>query len=195
VPVNEKVNIRGQGNFFGFSHDFDEDGITLNAKLKLRSLNALLDWFPLAGGFHLSPGVMIYNGNEVNATALVPGGETFSLGDDDLRSNPANPVHGGATISFKRVAPMVLLGWGNIVPRSEKRWSIPFELGVVFSRAPTAVLSLAGSACRPDGTFCRDVATEPTLQADVAKEQAQMNSDLEVLKIIPVLSFGFSYKF
>ena len=102
---------------------------------------------------------------------------------------------GAATVSFKRVAPMLVLGWGNIVPRGERRWSIPFELGVVFSKAPTGLLSLGGSACDANGNNCRNIAAEPRLQADLAKEQATMNSDLEVLKLIPVLSLGFSYKF
>ena len=195
VPVSERLNVRGGFSFFTFNHDFDEDGITLAASLKLRSVSAHLDWFPFGGGFHLSPGVMLYNGNEVDANAIVPGGRRFSLGDDDLISNPANPVTGSATVAFKRVAPSLLLGWGNIVPRSNRRWSIPFELGVVYSRAPTAALSLVGSACTVNGSNCRNIATEPVLQADLAKEQAQLNSDLGVLKAIPVLSLGFSYKF
>ena len=89
-------------------------------------------------------------------------------------------------------APSVVFGWGNVVPRGERHWSIPVELGVVFSRAPTAKLNLAGSACLPNGSNCRTIATEPLLQADVQQEQANLNDDLSVLKIIPVISFGFS---
>lgn len=195
VPVAERLNVRGEVNTFGLSHDFDQDGITLAAKLKLRSVAAFLDWFPFGGGFHVSPGLMIYNGNEVDANATVTGNKSFSLGDDNLISNPANPVTGTATVGFEKVAPALLLGWGNIIPRGDRRWSIPFELGVVYSRAPIATLSLAGSACAPNGTACRNIATEPVLQADVLKEQDQLNSDLKVLKAYPVLSLGFSYKF
>ncbi len=42
---------------------------------------------------------------------------------------------------------------------------------------------------------CRSCPTDPALQADVTREQNNINSDLSVLKIIPVLSLGFSYKF
>lgn len=195
VPVSERLNVRGEFNTFGLTHDFDQDSITLAAKLKLRSVVAFLDWFPLGGGFHVSPGLMLHNGNRVDANAAVPGGQRFSLGNDELISNPANPVTGTATVSFQRVAPTVLVGWGNIVPRGDRRWSVPFELGIVYSRAPTAVLSLNGSACTTNGAICRGIATEPLLQADLAEEQSQMNSDLSMLKAIPVVSFGFSYKF
>jgi hypothetical protein len=70
VPVGERANVRVGVNLLTFSHDFDNDGITMAAQLKLRSVNAYFDWFPFAGGFHVSPGVMLYNGNRVEATAL-----------------------------------------------------------------------------------------------------------------------------
>src|SRR5580765_6534586 len=82
VPVGERVNVRGGFNTFGLSHDFDQSNITLAARLKLRSIVALMDWFPFAGGFHVSPGVMLHNGNRVDANASVPAGKRFSLGDD-----------------------------------------------------------------------------------------------------------------
>lgn len=134
VPVSENVNVRGGFSAFSLNHDFDNDGITFAAQLKLRSVSAHLDWFPFNGGFHVSPGVMLYNGNEVNADARVPSGNTFNLSDARLISDPANPVTGTAVVSFERkVAPSVRVGWGNIVPRGNRRWSIPFEIGAVFA--------------------------------------------------------------
>ena len=195
VPVNDRVNVRGGVNFFNFNHDFDNDGITLAAQLKMRSISAQVDFFPFAGGFHVSPGLMLYNGNRVEATAFVPAGTTFDLGNETLLSNPANPVSGSATIGFKKVAPSVTFGWGNIVPRGNRRWSIPVELGVVFSRAPTATFSLGGSACLRNGTNCRSIAADPTLQADVREQETKLNDDLSALKMIPVISFGFGYGF
>ena len=103
---------------------------------------------------------------------------------------------GTAAVSFdKKVAPSVRVGWGNIVPRDDRRWSIPVELGVVFSSAPAAVFSLQGSVCASDGTNCQNIATDPELQADIQEEQAQLNNDLSVLKVIPVISVGFGVSF
>ena len=196
VAATERSNVRVGFNFFNFNHDFDtDDGITLAAHLKLRSVTTQFDFFPTGGGFHVSPGLMIYNGNRVEATAFVPAGQQFTLGNDRLLSNPSNPVVGDAKVAFAKVAPQITIGWGNIATRGDRRWSIPVELGVVFSRAPTGTLSLGGSACLPNGTNCRNVATEPALQADVRQQEADLNDDLEVLKIIPVISFGFGYRF
>ena len=196
VAATERSNVRVGFNFFNFNHDFDtDDGITLAAHLKLRSVTAQFDFFPAGGSFHVSPGLMIYNGNRVEATAFVPAGQQFTLGNDRLLSNPSNPDAGDAKVAFEKVAPQITVGWGNIATRADRRWSIPIELGVVFSRAPTGTLNLGGSACLPNGTNCRNVATEPVLQADVRQQEADLNDDLEVLKIIPVISFGFGYRF
>jgi hypothetical protein len=195
VSVTEKSNVRVGFNFLNFNHDFDNDGITLAAHLKLRSVTAAFDWFPFAGGFHVSPGIMIYNGNRVEAEALVPAGRTFDLGNDKLLSNPSNPVSGSAKVAYEKVAPAITFGWGNIATRGDRRWTIPVELGLVFSRAPTATLSLGGSACLQNGSNCRNIATEPLLQADVRQEEADLNDDLSVFKLIPVISVGFGYRF
>lgn len=195
VPVHERANVRVGFNMFTLSRDFDDEGITFGASLRLRSLTASFDWFAFGGGFHVSPGVMLYNGNSVNILAFVPPGQTFDLGDESLYSSATNPVTGSGKVGFARVAPSLTLGWGNIIPRGSRRWSIPFELGLVYSRAPTATVAFAGSACLRNGTNCRNVASDPALQADVAREQADINDSLAVLKVLPVVSVGFSYKF
>ena len=195
AAVGDRVNVRVGFATLSLNHDFDRDGIALAATLKLRSVSGMIDWFPFAGSFHLSPGVMLYNGNKVEAVARVPGGRQFTLSSTDLLSNPASPVSGTADVSFDRAAPMFVVGWGNIAARGSRRWSIPVELGAAFTRAPKAVLSLSGSACQSNGANCRNVATDPTLQSLVAQEQADLNDDIKFFRIIPVLSVGFGYRF
>src|SRR5882672_1119137 len=110
VPVLERANVRIGFNAFTFNHDFDNDGITLAAGLRLRSFSAYFDWFALGGGFHISPGVMVYNGNEIGVVATVPAGRSFSLGDEDLFSDATNPVTGAGKISFaNKIAPSLLI--------------------------------------------------------------------------------------
>jgi len=195
VPVGSRVNVRGGFSGLSLSHEFEDDGLVLDANLKLRSASAHLDWFPFGGGFHLSPGVMFYNGNEMHATVRADSGGTFDLNDRTYRSSPTDPVRGDASVVFKRVAPSVMMGWGNIVPRGGKHWSIPFELGVVFSKAPTATLGLTGSVCDPSGVNCRSVATDAGVQADVRAQEAEINDTIDVLKMIPVVSIGIAFSF
>ena len=71
----------------------------------------------------------------------------------------------------------------------------PTALFALFLVLAMLALTLTGSACTRNGVNCRKIATDPTLQAQVANEEAQMNEDISVLKLTPVVSIGFSFKF
>jgi hypothetical protein len=151
--VARKLNIRGGFNAFSYSRRFDKDGITYNGDLNLRSGSALLDWFPFGGGFHLSPGALVYNNIGAKANALVPAGQAFTLGGTTYQSDTANPVTGKRNLGFTMAAPMVLFGWGNLVPR-HKHFIFKFETGVVFqgsapADSPKALVRLLKKCSRP----------------------------------------------
>jgi len=188
--------VRGGFNVFNLSHTFETDGRTLDAALKMQSADLFLDWFPFGGGFHISPGVLIYNGNKVSGGETVPANSTFSLNHQDYISDPKNPVSGSAAITLGKAGPALLLGFGNLVPRGSRRWSVPFEFGIVYIQKPLMALNLTGGACAVNNpASCRPIATDPTLQAQVLAEQNKQNSDLSKLKVYPVISAGFAYKF
>jgi hypothetical protein len=194
-PVLERANVRVGVNTFTFNRDFENDGTALAASLRMRSVSASFDYFPFGGGFHISPGVMLYNGNRASAVMTVPAGDSFDLGDQEFYSDSANPMTASYSVGFAKVAPSLVLGWGNIVPRGDRRWSIPVELGIVYSGAPKTTIGFLGSACNRNGANCRNMATDPTLQADIAQEQVKVDKELSRLKMLPILSLGFSYKF
>ena len=76
LPLAGKLNLRGGANFFQYSRNITNDGIHYNGQLRFRSGEAHLDWFPI-GGFHVSPGVLFYNGNQLTANAAVPAAMGF----------------------------------------------------------------------------------------------------------------------
>ena len=195
VPLSRFANIRGGFNGFQYSRMFADNGIQYNGNLRFRSVETLVDIFPFGGAFHISPGMLAYNGNQVTANALVPGGQSFSLGDANFISNPINPVNGTGVLVLNKVAPMVRWGFGNMVPRN-KRFSFHLEGGAVFQGPPKTTLSLSGSACDPlVSLICHNVATDPTIQSQVQAEQNKINKDLTILKYYPAFSMGVSYKF
>jgi hypothetical protein len=86
-----------------------KDGIGYNAQLHLRSADALYDWFPFGGGFHLSGGALLYNGNAIKATASVPGGGSFTLGGVSYTSEPSNPISGTGELTMgSKAAPIIM---------------------------------------------------------------------------------------
>lgn len=195
VPLGGKLNVRAGFNAISYNRTFTKDGITYTGNLSWRSGEANVDWFPFGHSFHLSPGLIFYDGNKATANAAVPGGQTFTLSGTTYQSNAANPVSGSGKIDFDKAAPSFRIGFGNLIPRSGRHWSILAEVGAAYQGSPHAALNLAGSACAPNGTNCVNAATDPGVQANVQAEQAKLNHDLRFFKFYPLISIGFGYSF
>jgi hypothetical protein len=194
IAVSHRTNVRFGFNVFSYGRTFDKDGVTYKGNLDLRSAQATYDMF-LFNGFHISPGVLFYNGNQVNANASVPGGKTFTLSNTNYVSAAADPVTGTGKLTVYKAAPMLLLGIGNLVPRSARHFSTSVEIGVAYQGPPRVTLNLSGSACDSTGLFCRTISSDPTIQSNVAAEQAKLNKSASPYKFYPILSFGVGYKF
>lgn len=195
AAVSHRTNVRGGFNMLSYNRGFDKDQVSYDGKLSFKTIEAHYDIFPFAGRFHLGPGVLVYAGDPLTATASVPEGQSFSLGGEDYISAKSNPVRGSGKLDFNRAAPTVTLGWGNLVSRREKRFSIPVELGVAFQGSPKATLNLTGSVCDINGSNCRTIASDPTVQAQVVSEQSKVNNSISAFKYYPLISFGFGVKF
>ena len=193
TAITRRSNVRVGLNQFNFNQGFDKDGIHYEGSLSLRSVGALFDW-QVAGPFHVSPGVLIYNGNHIGGNASVPGGRSFSLGGNDYISSPSNPVTGLATVDFKKAAPMLLLGFGNLLPRSKRHFTMNFEIGVVFQGTPRAALSLNGSTCNSAGFNCVSIASNSSIQTQIQAEQDKINNSLKSFQFYPVISLSIGFK-
>ncbi len=198
VKLHRKSNVRVGVNRFNYSRDFDDDdsNITYTGSLALSSVDAAFDWFPFGGGFRLSPGLTIRNSSHVALNAVVPAGETIDVDDVEYLSTAADPIRSSGRISVASTRPVLTIGWGNIVPRT-RRFSVPFEIGVVFQGAPSATLAFTGTTCERNGRNCRDMATDPTIQSHVRAEEASLNDDLGLgaLRYFPIISVGFGVRF
>lgn len=194
VSLSSRLNVRGGFNIFQYSRGFNHDGIAYKGQLNLRSGEAHLDWYPLGHTFHLSPGLLVYNGNGATAIANVPGGSTFTLGGTTYTSDPTNPITGTGKLDFVKAAPTAMFGFGNLVPQN-RHFTYNFELGAVFQGSARTKLNLTGNACDSTGLNCVNAATDPTVQQNVVAEQNKINNKLSPFKYYPVISFGFGYRF
>ena len=195
MPVSRRTNVRFGFSAFNYSRSFDKDGVTYSGKLGLSSAQALFDIFPFGGGFHISPGALLYSGNQLSGNASVPGGSTFTVGGTTYMSDPANPIYGNGKLGFSKAGPMLLLGFGNLARRGEHHFVTSFDIGAVYQGVPRTTLNFAGSVCDPSGLFCNNVSADPTFQSNVVAEQAKINHSISLLRFYPVISFGFGYKF
>jgi hypothetical protein len=193
--VNRYINVRGGVNGFGYSRGFDHNGIHYDGNLRWLSGEAHFDYFPFAGTFHLSPGLLAYNGNQITGSASAAGGASLTLNGTSYISDPANPITGTARLDWRKVAPSVLVGFGNLVPRRQKHFSVNIEAGVAFTGLPRVSLALSGDACDATGVNCRAISSDPTIQSNVLGEQTKISNDVSLLRFYPLLSLNFGYRF
>ncbi len=196
TPVSMRLNLRVGGTFFSYhSPVYEDSGVSYSGTLRLQSAHALVDWFPFGGGFHISPGLQLYNGFGGSAKVYVPAGLGLTLNHTDYLSDGSSPITGSGTLRANRVAPMVLVGFGNLIPRTGRHVSFPVEAGVAYQGSPKINFNLAGSACDANGENCQPVAGYTQLQRDLTIQQGTINSDARPYRFFPIVSFGFGYRF
>ncbi len=194
-PLANKFNIRGGFNMIRLNHTLTDNGIHYDGQLRFQSAEAHLDWFPF-WGFHISPGLLFYNGNQATATAMVPGSQTFTVGGTTYESDPSAPVTGSAKLDFVKVSPTIMLGVGNLIPRSGRHYSFLFEIGGAYQGSARVALNLAGNVCNPgDLTTCRAISSDPTVQANVQAQQVKIQNDVNPYRFYPVISLGVGFNF
>jgi hypothetical protein len=192
TPLARTLNLRGGATFFNLGYDFGVDGTNYSFDLQLRSGQMTVDWFPFHGGFRVSSGFLIFK-SQLSGAANVPAGNTFQLGSATFTSSATDPVHGNASLNFSRsLMPLVTFGFGNMIPRSGRHLSFPFEVGAAYMGHNAVQLNLQGTACIQYG--CMSV-SNPTIQQDIAGEQSNLNESIRRLQAYPIISMGAAYRF
>jgi hypothetical protein len=194
LPLAAKANLRAGANFFQYNRAITKDGIHYAGQLKFQSAEAHLDWF-LFSGFHVSPGVLFYNGNQLTANASVPGGQNFTLNGTSYRSDPNAPVMGAGKLDFVKVSPSIMLGFGSLIPRSGRHYSFLFEFGGAYQGSARVALNLTGNVCDPTTGLACVSTSDPTVQANVQAEQQKIKKDINPYRFFPVVSLGVGFNF
>lgn len=208
TSITGHISVRATGNVFNYSDNFNEQGIAATGKLNLSSAGASVDFYPFRGGFRLSPGLLVHNGNKVTAQTNVPAGTSFTLNDQTYYSaNPntvtgATPVVGSGLLGLNKTNPAftMTVGWGNIA-HGKGHWSIPVDVGAAFVGAPSLKVTLAGWACYDEAqTQCSNLSdpSDPiaiAIQSNLTTQVAKWTNDLNPLKTYPIASVGLAYSF
>jgi hypothetical protein len=194
TALASRINLRGGANFFNYNNSLSKDGAVYAGTLQLRSVEAKVDLFVI-GGFRFTPGLLLYNNNNITATASVATGQGVTLGGTTYYSSQSDPIRGTAALTLNKFAPTLGIGFGNLLPRSARHFSLSTDLGVVFQGSPQFALGLTGTACgTPNGTNCQP-ASNATVQASVDQERAKIQNDASPFKYYPELSVMFGWKF
>jgi hypothetical protein len=185
VPLASDFGVRlGMGQQLGYSYKGGTRDLDFDFRLKGKTYDALLDWYPSKDGtFRVTAGVA-YNGNSIAGSA-----RANSAGSYAIQGNTYNAASAGSIdsrIDFKKMAPYLGIGWGRSVEK-DKGWSFSSDIGVMFQGSPRT--SLTSSGCTAGAAVCNQLAS------DIGRENAALSQEANKLKLYPVLRIGVSYKF
>jgi hypothetical protein len=214
VEANRYLNIRGIGNFFKYNlNNIDVNGsggstgIAVSGNFNLATAGIALDYYPFPNhGFRLSPGVMLYNQNGASAIGVATQGTSITLGPTKYYSEGGTNAMGLSANLGLNTHPQAFTmttGWGNLISRKGGHFSVPFEIGAVFTGVPTLGLTITGYGCTTQtddttngaGASCVNLATNATAITNLNSQIAKYQSDLNPLKVYPIISIGIGYNF
>ena len=211
VEASRHLNIRGVGNYFSYtvnnvkiSGNGGSNGVDVSGNINLATGGAYLDYYPWPNhGFRLSPGLVFYNQNQISASGTAPAGASITLGPTKYYADSVDPFALNPKVTFNthEQAFSATAGFGNLISRKGGHFSVPFEIGAVFTGAPAIALNITGNGCTnsadtaTNGPSCVNMATDPTAQSNIAAQTAKYQNDLNVLKVYPVFSIGFGFNF
>jgi hypothetical protein len=192
TPIAGRINLRSSFSLFAFNDPFNIDGVDYGARLHLQSSQTTVDWFATRS-LHISPGFLYFKNTE-SAPASVGPGQTFVLGGQAFLNSVDDPVTGASSVVYQhKFAPLLLIGFGNLVPREGSRISFPIEFGAAYTGAPVISVALNGTACTTEG--CVSFAQNADAQTFLKKEIQKLNDDLKSFPYFPIVSVGMSYSF
>jgi hypothetical protein len=210
VEANRYLNVRGIGNYFSYSVNNMNissgvlNGVEVSGKIDFAEAGVAVDVYPFPNhGFRLSPGVTFFNQNGASARGAVAADSSITLGSTQYYSDTDDPMAINANLGLNahKQAFTMTTGWGNMISRRGGHLSFPFEFGAIFTGAPTVGLNITGKGCTnaadasDDGPSCVDMNTNATALANVNAQIATYRSDVNQVKIYPILSFGVAYNF
>jgi hypothetical protein len=174
--IARPLAVRLGANLFSFGgtlisgKDSDDIQIGIDYKLKLQTVNLLVDYYPFKRtGVRLTGGVF-YNLNQISFFGTPTKDVKFN--DVVFTAAEVGTVDGGAT--FSKIAPYLGLGFGN--PYTRHRLKFMFDLGLFYQQSPQI-------------TFVTTGLLEPSNDQGPVIE-----NNLRPLKYYPVITFGLAYK-
>ena len=177
VSFNDFVGLRIGGNYLSFNVDVNTTDINYDADFKFASIGGTIDVYPFTRVLRLSAGFR-YNGNSVDFSATPNGAVT--LGGTTFPAGSAGQINGD--LDFNKFAPYVGIGLeGRFFA---DRFILGAEAGVLFQGRPKIDLQSSGP-----------LAGNPTFEASLRQEEANLEDDLSVFRYYPVVAIYAAFLF
>lgn len=179
IALSGSLGIRVGANYLPVEYNDTYDDIEYDVDLVFKNASALLDWHPFQGAFRLSGGV-IWNGNDLETSARPTA--DVEIGDTTYTREEVGSLSG--VFDFEKIAPYAGLGWDTSFGKNGA-FGFVCDLGVMYQDAPQVALSASGGL----------LSSDPAFLAELAKEEAKIQDEIDDYKFYPVVALGLIYRF
>jgi len=206
ILLTEIFDARLTGNYFAYNNGrIEVDEFNIIGGVHLASARAAVDLYPFNAPIRLSAGLLFYNDNHAAAQLRINPGASFTMGSQTFYAGgtSAAPLTGGVAVGFHsiRPAPTLSFGFGKMIPRSQRHWSLPSEFGVAFTGAPSINVGLTGTVCTDAAlTNCGNAADSSSpvgaqFNSALQAKLAGWRRSLGRVPFFPILLGGVTYSF
>jgi hypothetical protein len=175
--ISDSFSARVGLNDGSYTNNATVSAMNYDMDWQLQSVNAFADWYPFAGSFHATSG-LLYNNNKTSYVAH-PSNGNYIINGVPYSSTQITSYQG--TMTYNPVAPYIGIGWGNPVAR-DQGWNLVSDIGVIYQGKPVSDLVITCAAACP-----------PQLQTDATAENTKLQEDTR-FQWWPVVSIGISYQ-
>lgn len=175
--ANAHLGLRANAGFLSLSRDEEVDDIDYDAELDLNSYGMLLDWYPAGGGFRISLGGRV-NNNEIDLTGTPS--TNVTIGNTTYTPRQIGTLSG--TVATDDFVPTLTLGYGGTLATG---FTLGVEAGVMWQGQPKI------DNLRATGLL----ASTQQFQADIEREQREIEAELDDYELWPILQVEFLYRF
>lgn len=177
VDVQQKVGLRFGVNAFSVSFNGREEDVEYQFDLGLLTGAVLADVYVSQSGFRITGG-LIRNGNKLDLDARAQ--SDLQIGDHTYTDAEVGRLTG--RLDFRNLNPFVGIGYDSAHPKAS---GVGFMVGVgaVLHGSPRVSLKADGP-----------IASDAQFQADLVREEQQIQDDVSFFKVYPALTLGVSYK-
>lgn len=169
--------VRANAGFLSVSRDEEVDDIEYDGELNLESYGAMVDWFPFGGGLRISLG------GRVNDTETdLDGSPTTSVTVGNTTYTPQQIGRLSGTVTTDDFVPMLTIGYGGTLAEG---FTLGAEIGVLWQGEPEI------GNLRATGLL----ASSAQLQADIEREEREIEDELSDYDLWPILQIEFLYRF
>lgn len=164
-------------NTYKFTGTRIVDDIDYDYDLKMRSGGLMLDIFPRGKRFYLTGGIIV-NGNSFEGDARIV--DSITIGRTTYAA--ADVGEFGGKLDFQPIAPYVGLGWRW--RNNQRGLNLGVEAGLMFHGQGDVTLRATGP-----------IADDPDFIDDVEREVDEVEDQLGIAKLFPVVEGRISYRF